>query len=99
MENNNEIRPDISLLSRLLDADNDDNVFLFDENGNEIEMEQIATVTFEGGIYAILRPLDVEEDEAVVFKIDPDDEESVHIVEDDVLAEVILNIYNDNDSE
>ena len=89
-----EILPDVSLLNRLLDADNDENIFLFDEQGNETELEQIATITHEGAIYAILRPLTAEEDEAVVFKIDPEDEESVNIVEDEVLAEKILDIYH-----
>jgi uncharacterized protein YrzB (UPF0473 family) len=89
-----EITPDVSLLARLLDEGNDENIFLFDESGGEVELEQIATVTHEGAIYAILRPLTAAEDEAVVFKIDPEDEESVNIVSDDTLAEKILEIYH-----
>ena len=85
---------DTSLLSRLMDADNDENIFLFDESGAEIELEQIATITHEGAIFAILRPLSAEEDEAVVFRIDPDDEESVNIVDDETEAEKILEIYH-----
>jgi len=86
---------DLTLLARLLDEDNDENVFLFDEKGKEIECEQIATIVHENQIYAILRPLDAEEDEAVVFLIDPEDEESINVVEDDALAEKILEVYHE----
>lgn len=99
MDNDEIMQPDVSLLTRLLDADNDENIFLFDESGNEIELEQIATITHEGAIYAILRPLTAEEDEVVVFKIDPKDEESVNIVEDEALAEKILDIYHKQSEE
>ena len=85
---------DETLLKQLLDADNDENIFLFDENGMEIELEQIATITHDGEIYAIMRPLTAAEDEAVVFLIDPTDEESVKVVEDESLAEKILDIYH-----
>jgi len=89
-----EVYPDVSLLARLLDAGNDENIFLFDENGDEIELEQIAAITHEGKIYAILRPLTAAEDEAVVFLIDTEDEESIIVVEDETLAEKILDIYH-----
>jgi len=85
---------DLTLLARLLDESNDENVFLFDESGNEIELEQIATILHENQVYAIMRPLDAEEDEAVVFLIDPKDEESINVVEDESLAEKILEIYH-----
>jgi len=85
---------DLTLLARLLDEENDENVFLFDEGGNEVELEQIATILHEGQIYAIMRPLDADEDEAVVFLIDPKDEESISVVESEELAEKILKIYH-----
>jgi len=86
---------DLTLLKRLLDEADDDNVFLFDESGNEIELEQIATIVHENQIYAIMRPLDADEDEAVVFLLDPTDEESINVVEDDALAEKILEVYHE----
>ena len=88
------LEPDLTLLSRLMDADNEENIFLFDEEGNEIELEQIAIITYEKNVYAILRPLTAAEDEVVIFKIDPTDEESLNVVEDEVLAEKILDIYH-----
>ena len=90
-----ETSADLTLLARLLDEDNDENIFLFDENGNEVELEQIATILHEAQVYSIMRPLDAEEDEAVVFLLDPTDEESINVVEDDKLAEKILEIYHE----
>jgi len=81
---------DVSILEKLFDGDNDDNLFLFDEDGNEIEFEQIAAINHEDNVYAVLHPLDAPEDEAVVFRIDPTDEESVIMVEDEKLANEIL---------
>ena len=85
---------DISLLARLMDDTNDDDVILFDENGDEIILEQIAVIPYEGQVFAILRPIDADEDSAAVFKIDTEDEESVNIIEDEALAEKILDIYH-----
>jgi len=85
----------VSLLSQILDEHNDDNIFLFDEDGNEIELEQIATVVHEEQLYVILRPLDAAEDEVVVFWCDPTDEESIEVVEDETLAEKIIELYHE----
>jgi len=81
---------DVSILEKLFDGDNDDNLFLFDEDGNEIEFEQIAAINHEDQVYAILHPMDAPEDEVVVFRIDPTDEESIIMVEDEKLANEIL---------
>lgn len=92
---NEEMTADLTLLSRLLDEDNDENIFLFDESGKEVELEQIATIFYQENIYAIMHPLDAEDDEAVVFLIDQTDEESITVVEDDALAEKILDVYHE----
>ena len=81
-------------ISQLLDDENLENITLVDENGDEVEMEQIAIITHNKEMYAILRPLDEDEDAAVVFKIDADDEESLVLVDDDKLADEIIAIYN-----
>jgi len=85
---------DLSLLKQLLDEDNNDNIFLFDEDGEHVEMEQIAVIPHGDELFALLRPLDADEDAAAVFKIDPEDEESLEAVEDEELAMTILNLYN-----
>jgi hypothetical protein len=58
-------------------------------------LEQIAVLTHNDGIYAIMHPVKAAEDEAVVFKISPEDEESVNIVDDEELADKILSIYHE----
>jgi len=86
---------DITLLSRLLDDNNKDNIILFDEEGKQVELEQIAIVPHNNDVFAILRPLDADHDSAAVFKIDTTDEESIIAVEDDTLASKIIDIYNE----
>ena len=85
---------DITLLAKLLDEKNDENIVLFDEAGASVELEQIAVIPHEEEIYAILRPLDADEDSAAVFRIDTEDEESIISVDDDKLASKILDLYN-----
>ena len=87
---------DMTLLSMLMDEKNDDNIILFDDSGESVELEQVAVIPHEDELYAILRPLDADEDSAAVFKIDPEDEESLVNIEDDALASKILDIYNDS---
>ena len=86
---------EVSLIEQLLDETNDDNIFLFDADGNTVELEQIAIVPYKDAIYALLRPLDADEDSAAVFLVPDDDDESIETVEDDELAMQILNLYNE----
>ncbi|MCL2587136.1 MAG: DUF1292 domain-containing protein [Firmicutes bacterium] len=86
---------DVSLLKQLLDEKNDDNIFLFDEAGESVELEQIAIIPHNDELFALLRPLDADEDAAAVFRIITDDEESIESVEDEDLAMQILKMYNE----
>jgi len=81
---------DISILEKLFDDGNDENIFLFDDAGNQIELEQIAAINHDGEVYAVLHPIDAPPEEVLVFQIDPTDEESVILVEDEKLANEIL---------
>jgi len=90
---------DVSLLKRLLDDDNDDNITLFDNDGKEIEVEQVATVNHENEVYAVLHIVGDPEEEVLVFKIDQKDEESIAMVEDEKLANTILKIVMDEAKE
>lgn len=61
-------------------------VSLMDEEGNEVDFEVIATLSLKEKDYAILLPLDNEEDSAYIFRIDRDelgDEVLIHIEDDD----------------
>ena len=65
-------------VDRLFDESNDDTVCVKDNDGNEIEFEQVAVVDFEESYYAILKPVKklegIEEDECLVFKIDEEND-------------------------
>ena len=89
------VTDEVSLLERLFDDDNDENIILFDEDGKEIELEQIATVTHEGEIYAVLHVVGDPEDEAVVFHVNPDDEEAINMVQDEALGNKVLQLVMD----
>lgn len=96
LEEELEENADVTLLARLMDDGNNENIVLFDEDGDPVELEQIAVLPFEDEVYAILRPLDADEDAAAVFLVNPEDEESISVVEDEELATRILEEYNDN---
>ena len=83
---------DVKLLERLFDENNDDNLILFDQNGKEIELEQVAVVTHEGAIYAVLHVVGDPDEEVLVFKINPEDEESIMMVDDEKLGNKILSL-------
>ena len=81
-------KEEMDVLDILLDEENDDPISLFDENDNEIKFEQVAIIPENEKIYAILKPIDemegVEDDEAIVFVVDQDEDgNSVLIVEKD----------------
>ena len=84
-------------LEMILDEECNDNIVLFDEDGESTEFEQIAVIPLEGKLYCILRPLDMpelEEDEAFVFSISEDDEEgAIDLVEDDDIVEEVFQLY------
>ena len=81
----------------ILDEDCDENIVLFDEDGESTEFEQIAVIPLDDQLYCILRPIDMpdlEEDEAFVFAISSDDEEgSLDLVEDDDIVEEVFQLY------
>ena len=91
-----ELEEDVSLLTQLLDDENEENIYLFDDEDEVVEFEKISIIDYNGDKYAILRPLDADEDSAAVFKIDVEDEDSINQVEDDILASKIIDIHNES---
>ena len=93
-----ELKPqgkDVEILQQLLSVDNDQNIVLFDENNNPVELEQIAILTHNEDMYAILRHLDDAEDEVLVYKVDSKDEEVLTQIRDEKLAMEIIAKYNE----
>ena len=84
-------------LEMILDEDCDENIVLFDEDGESTEFEQIAVIPLNEKVYCILRPVDMpdlEEDEAFVFAIVEDDEDgSLDLVEDEDIIDEVFELY------
>ena len=82
-----------SIVEKLFDDDNNDIIELSQEGGKVFKFEQIALVIYNEEYYAILRPLDMKEDEVVVFKVIENDEDSLDLVVDEKLAKKVLEVY------
>lgn len=90
----------VSEIDKLFDENNTDNLVLYDENNKKTEFEQVAIVPEGEELYAILKPVGeftgVEEDEALVFKIQEiDDEDCLVIVEDEEVVNRVFDVYYD----
>ena len=90
----------VSEIDKLFDEENDENLVLYDEKNRKTEFEQVAIIPEGEEVYAILKPVGdftgVEEDEALVFKIQEIDEENcLVIVEDEEVVERVFEVYYD----
>ncbi len=85
-----------SILEKLFDEDNHDIIELTPENGKNFKFEQIAVVVYESQYYAILRPLELGEDEVVVFRVNENDEDALDLVTDEELSNKILEVYKED---
>ncbi len=89
--NKNKVSP----IDALYDENNEDNIFLYNENDEPIEFAQIAVIPIEENVYVILKPIEpvegIADDEALVFEII--DDEEIHIVQDEKIATKVFDIY------
>ena len=87
-ERNNEImnEEELSNILTLTDAD-----------GNELEFEFIDIIDFEGGEYVILMPVEDFDDDVVILKIEPlnEEEDSYVGVEDERVLNAVFAIFNE----
>ncbi len=88
-----------SIVEKLFDEDNDDVIELEQGDGKIVKFEQVAVVTYNSQYYAILRPLDLKEDEVVVFHILDDDEDSLDLILDEELSKKVLEVYAEDVNE
>ncbi len=84
------------------EIENENIITLLDDDDNPIDFEIIEVLEIQGKRYAFLLPLNdeedtSEEDEAVIFGIDPgeDGEEIFASIEDDDEWEMVVDTYND----
>ena len=89
----------MDLLDVLLDANNRDPVTMMDENGRQMNFEQVAVIPMAVGeerrLYCLLKPLEQVEgiagDEAIVFPLNIGNGPTTICVEED--AEVVHAVY------
>ena len=87
----------MDVLEMLLDENCNDNITLYDEDGEPMEFEQIAMIPVEEDTYFILRPIGMEEledDLAFVFKlIESEDGVGIDLVDNDEIADLVFEQY------
>lgn len=88
-------------IDRFFDEENFDDVKMEDNNGKEIEFEQVAVVDYEENYYAILHPITpvdgVAEDEALVFLIDEEKDELVYVEDEATAVKVFEMLYSEDE--
>jgi len=87
----------MDLLDKLLDEENDEDITLKNADGKELTFEQVAVIPKGDEIYCVLKPVTeidgVNDDEAIVFRVDNQDGESVLALEED--EEVAMQVFED----
>ncbi len=91
---------EIDLIDILLDENNNDNIILYNENGEETEFMQVAIIPIDEKLYVILKPANpiegLGEDEGLVFTINEDAEEPfLELVVDFEIIDKVFDIYED----
>ena len=74
---------------------------LTDEEGNEVELELIDSVDFEGAEYLILLPPEEEASEIVILEVDPHDDgtENYLTVDDERILNEVFAIFKERFSD
>jgi len=95
-------RKDVEIIEKLMNSGNIEEFEMFDEEGNAIAMQQIGIVEYNGKKYAILRDSDgeeIDEDdeiEVTVYEIDATDEDTLTQVDNEELAEAVLEKFEED---
>ena len=91
----------MSAIDKLFDENNNDNIVLYNENGEATEFEQVAIIPNGGKMYAILSLAtpteDIGEDEGFVFSIETTEEgkKTLNLVTDDGVIDAVFKVYED----
>ena len=85
-----------SIVSILLDENNEEPIALTSDIGRTIKYDQIAVIPLEGKLYAILKPLDkikgISDDQAILFYVN-EENDSLVVVQDNEILEKVYQIY------
>ena len=91
----------MSAIDKLFDENNNDNIVLYNENGEATEFEQVAIIPNGGKMYALLSLAtpteDIGEDEGFVFSIETTEEgkKTLNLVTDDGVIDAVFKVYED----
>ena len=83
----------------------DNIVVLVDQDGKEMEFEYLDTIEYEGANYAVLVPLEEEDEEeagsVLIMKIIPDEngDDLLDMVEDENVLDAVFEIFRENNSD
>ena len=87
----------MTAIEMILDENNDENIVLYNEEGEAVEFEQIALIPLNGTDFVSLHPVEgMADDEALVFAIEEvDGEDALVLVEDDDVVDAVFEEYYD----
>ena len=81
----------------------ENSITLTDDDGNEVSFEIIGTVEYKDHLYAVLLPLDEEDDEVVILEVipgeTPEEDDFVSVDDDKLLGEVFEEFKKNYDGE
>lgn len=98
MEKNDEV-VQVDILDVLLDEKNTAPIIMYNDDGRQIKLEQIAVIPFDEELYCILKPITkvegIKNNEAVVFRIvqDGGEEAYLDVEQDELVAIKVFNAY------
>lgn len=93
---------EMTILDKLLDEENIENIVLPLADGTECEMEQIALIPIEDKMYAILKPVTpmagIAEDEATIVYVDADQQTITNVTDTKIIDAAFVEytrLYNE----
>lgn len=77
----------------------DDLIYLEDEDGSEVAFSYLDTITYQGREYIVLDPVDETDDGVVILEVEapetPDGEETYYGVEDDAILNAVYERFKE----
>lgn len=79
----------------------DDVITLSDEDGNEVPFQIIDTIELADEVFALLSPLDDEEDDTLlIFRIlEDEDGQQFEQMDDEDIVQYVLDVYRSSDED
>jgi hypothetical protein len=87
-------------IDKLFDENNNENIYLYNKKGEQVEFEQIALIPIKDTLYVILKPVrpieGLGEDEGLVFEVKTDENETEYLslVTDESVIDAVFDIYD-----